>query len=181
MPRCRKVFLGVVILLLFPAGYFVFLWEQGNFHQITAGEAYRSAQLSGDEFAYYIKKYHIRSILNLRGENRNERWYEDEIKVSKDYNIMHYDIPLSADREPAEEHVQKLLAIFKTAPRPILIHCKAGSDRSGLVAAMWKVIVDKENKAEAGRQLYIFYGHVPIGGTSAMDNFFQEWKPPAPD
>ena len=42
---------------------------------------------------------------------------------------------------------------------------------------MWKVFVDKQPKAEARKQLSIFYGHVPIGKTIAMDRFFQSWDP----
>ena len=49
---------------------------------------------------------------------------------------------------------------------------------SGLVAAMWKVIVDKEPKSEAGKQLSILYGHLPIGKTTATDHFFENWTPP---
>ncbi|HET6516058.1 MAG TPA: DUF2147 domain-containing protein [Thermodesulfovibrionales bacterium] len=40
--------------------------QHRNFHAIAPGEACRSAQLDGDGLDYYIKKYHIRSLLNLR-------------------------------------------------------------------------------------------------------------------
>jgi undecaprenyl-diphosphatase len=42
---------------------------------------------------------------------------------------------------------------------------------------MWKVIVDKEPKSEAGKELSILYGHIPIGRTSAIDRFFENWRP----
>ncbi|MGO9611667.1 MAG: hypothetical protein ACLPX5_01335 [Dissulfurispiraceae bacterium] len=58
-----------------------------------------------------------------------------------------------------------------------LIHCKTGADRSGLVAAMWKTLIDKEPKDEAARQLSILYGHLSIGDTAAMDDFFEKWNP----
>ena len=47
----------------------------------------------------------------------------------------------------------------------------------GLVAAMLKVIVDKEPKSEAKKQLSILYGHVPLLGRAAKDRFFEEWNP----
>lgn len=174
----RKFFISALaLLLLLTAGFFLYIQEQGNFHPITDGEAYRSAQLDRDEFEYYIKKYNIKSILSLRGGNVDERWYQEEKRVSAELNIAHYDLPLSATHKPSEEDVRKLMEIFKHAPRPVLIHCQAGADRSGLVAAMWKVVVDKESKLEAKKQLSILYGHIPIGKTSAMDSFFQEWNP----
>jgi undecaprenyl-diphosphatase len=152
--------------------------EQGNFHPITEGEAYRSAQMDRDELEYYIEKHNIRSILNLRGKNPDAQWYIEEMQVSAECNVMHYDISLSVSREISNENVQRLIEIFKHAPRPILIHCQAGADRSGLVAAMWKVVVDKEPKSEAVKQLSILYGHLSIGKTTAMDHFFENWTPP---
>jgi len=86
-------------------------------------------------------------------------------------------VSLSADREPTRNETLILTGIFKSAPRPILIHCRAGADRSGLAAAMWKVIVDNTSKIEAGKQLSILYGHLPLGPTSAMDHFFENWFP----
>lgn len=167
----------LVLVFFLSASYFLYMEEQGNFHAITYGEAYRSAQLDRDEFEYYIKKYNIKSILNLRGEHPETTWYREEKKVMAEHNIQHYNIPLSSSREPYEADIQKLIEIFNNAPRPVLIHCQAGADRSGLAAAMWKVIVDKEPKSEAEKQLSIFYGHLPIGKTAAMDRFFQKWNP----
>jgi protein tyrosine/serine phosphatase len=173
-----KIFITLLILILsVTGGYIFYIMDQGNFHPITDGEAYRSAQLRGDKLEYYLKRYNIKSILNLRGGNHTADWYGEELTVSAANRIAHYDIALGSTKEPDEKDVKQLMEIFREAPRPILIHCQAGADRSGVVAAMWKVIVDKEPKSEAKKQLSIFYGHVPLGGTSAMDNFFEKWQP----
>ncbi len=177
----KKTLYSIVILILTPVlGGAIYAYKEAencNFHQITEGEAYRSAQMAGDELEHYINIYHIKSILNLRGKEPNARWYNDEIKASADKTVMHYDILLSAYSEPTADKVRTLIELIKSVPRPVLIHCQGGADRSGLVAAMWKVIVDKESKSEAGRQLSIFYGHLPFGPTSAMDHFFENWHP----
>ncbi|MCJ7663211.1 MAG: dual specificity protein phosphatase family protein [Desulfobacterales bacterium] len=176
--RLRIFIIALAVLLLPPASYFgVYMQVQGNFHPITAGEAYRSAKLDRDKLEYYVKKYNIKSIVNLLGEDPRKAWYREEIQVSAEHKIKHYDISLSATREPTEEDARQLVEIFQNAPRPVLIHCKGGSDRSGLVAAMWKVVVDKEPKSEARKQLSILYGHFPFNETSAMDHFFEHWDP----
>ncbi len=173
----RKFLFAFISLSILIAGYFIYFKQQNNFHPITVGEAYRSAQMDRDELEYYINKYHLRSILNLRGKNPEEDWYNDEVKISLEYGLTHYDLALSASRELTDQEVKRLVEIFESAPRPILIHCKSGADRSGLVAAMWKVIVDKETKEGAKNQLSLLYGHIPIGPTSAMDHFFERWRP----
>lgn len=175
----RKSRISVAILLpllLLSAGY-LYVRESHNFHPITEGEAYRSAQLDREEFEYFINRYNIKSIINLRGENPEAPWYREEMVVSGERNIKHYDIALSSSREPTEEDVRKLIEIFRTAPRPVLIHCLAGADRSGLAAAMWKVIIDKAPKSEAEKQLSILYAHLPVGKACAMDRFFRDWDP----
>jgi protein tyrosine/serine phosphatase len=178
MLRRLKFFVAVMaLLILIGAGYFLYMEEQGNFHPITYGEAYRSAILDRDELEYYIENYSIKSIVNLLGDHPNEPWYREEIEICTDHNVKHYNVSLPVSHEPTEEDVQKLVEIFRNAPRPVLIHCKAGADRSGLAAAMWKFIVDKEPKSEAGKQLSILYGHIPIGKTIAMDQFFKNWDP----
>ena len=168
----------MVVVVCVGSSYFIYMEEQGNFHPITESEAYRSAILDRDELENYVKEYNIKSIVNLLGEKAKETWYQEEIEVSAKYNVKHYDLSLPALREPNEEEVQRLVEIFKTAPRPVLIHCKAGADRSGLAAAMWRVVIDKEPKSTAGKHLSVWYGHIPVGNTIAMDRFFEKWNPP---
>jgi protein tyrosine/serine phosphatase len=168
----------LAVLLFLGAVSAVYMEEWGNFHAITPGEAYRSARLDRDELEYYIGKYHIKSILNLQGaRGPDDRYYSDEVTVYRELGLAHYDLELCAKEKPSKEETDQLIHIFKVAPRPILIHCKAGADRTGLAAAMWKVIVDGEPKSLAARQLSIRYFHLPFGAATAMDEFFEEWQP----
>lgn len=178
MRRKFKFVITALVLFLFTAGGYVsYVIASGNFHTITPGEAYRSAQLDSARLEYYIKKYGISSIVNLRGCNPDEVWYINEIKTCANLSVKHFDVSLSALHEPDPTQVRQLLEIFTSAPRPTLIHCKAGADRSGLVAAMWKVIVDHETKTTAKNQLTLWDGHIPVGGTIAMDRFYERWNP----
>jgi undecaprenyl-diphosphatase len=178
MSRKLKIALKTFsVLLLLYGCYLWYLAEQGNFHPITPGSAYRSAQLDRDELEHYIRKYRIKSILNLRNDTANAAWYEEELKISAEHGLVYYHVPLSAKREPKKESVEKIIDVFNSAPRPILIHCKAGADRTGLAAAIWKVVVDKEPKNQAEKQLSIRFFHFPIGGPAALDRFFDRWQP----
>jgi len=178
MVKQQKYSIAVLAIIVFLViGYILSVKVQGNFHSITPAEAYRSGQLDNDKLAEYVRQYNIRSILNLRGRHSGEGWYDDEVSVSSKLDIAHYDVSLSSDHELTDSEVHQLMDIFQKAPRPILIHCQAGADRSGLVAAMWKVVVDKEPKDSAAKQLSLRYGHIPIGDNSAMDRFFEKWNP----
>ncbi len=167
-----KAFLIFVIFIISIFGlYYAYNWFTGNFHVVTANEAYRSKQLNKKQLDCCINKYAIKSILNLRGDEPGAKWYEDEINISSYYGIKHYDFELPAMFEPEEKDMIQIINILKTAPKPMLIHCLGGADRSGLVSAIWKIVIDKESKEKAARQLSIFYGHMPFGKARAMDRW----------
>ena len=174
--HCRWLTFGIVgIAAGFIVGYSICVFTSGNFHTVTPGECYRSGQLTGEQLVDYHENYNIRSVLNLRGELTEDKSYQGEIKICEQLGMKHYDVKLSAKEEPAPEAVNEILNIFDTAPRPILIHCLGGSDRTSLVSAMWKTWVDDASKEEAKKQISIWYGHMPFGETSAMDEFFDTW------
>ncbi|WP_338669068.1 fused DSP-PTPase phosphatase/NAD kinase-like protein [Pseudodesulfovibrio methanolicus] len=174
--RTAAATLGVLAVLF--AARVWYLEEQGNFHAITVGEAYRSAQLDRDELAHYVRRHHIRSIINLRGDRPEKAWYREEIATARELGIRHFDFGgIRATRAPSPRQVHELLELFAMAPRPVLLHCRAGADRSGLAAALWKTMVDGAPASEARKQLSLRYGHVPVGPTTVLDAFFDHWNP----
>ena len=168
----------ICFLAIIVAARLWYLEEQGNFHPITPGEAYRSAQLDKDELEYYIRKFGIRSIINVRGKKNSQPWYMEEIETCRNLNVRHYDFKLSPKKAPSSQRIQELLRLYRIAPRPVLIHCKAGADRAGLAAALWTMVIDGEPKSEARRHLSIRYGHMPLGPTQALDAFLENWVIP---
>ena len=148
----KGAILFVCVLAAVGASRLWYLAEQGNFHTISTGKAYRSAQLDRDELERYIAKYDIRSVINLRGGNTDESWYEEEINTCRKMGVSHFDLGLSAQKAPSSKKIAALLVLFATAPRPVLIHCKGGADRAGLAAALWQMVVYGEPKSIAKKQ-----------------------------
>ena len=124
---------------------------------------------------YYFLKYGTLSVINLRGDYQGKRWYSNVIDACQKFGIVHHDLALSAEDIPSAEQVSELIRLFRDPPLPVLIHCKAGADRSGLAAALWKLAVEGAPRSEAEQQLSICYGHVPFGATQSMDDFIREW------
>jgi protein tyrosine phosphatase (PTP) superfamily phosphohydrolase (DUF442 family) len=171
----------LLLLLLLPGlalGAFVFsVVAHHNFHIVSPGQVYRSAQMNADALAAVIPEYGIKSILNLRGAGEGKDWYVGEIKTARQFGVQHFDYALSASRELTDEEMDQILATIRSAPKPILIHCKSGSDRTGLVGALYLYSLEGQPPQSAQRQLAVFYGHVPHllwCETIAMDNSF--WR-----
>lgn len=154
--------------------YWGILQYEGNLHAVSDGVLYRSAQLSKAEIASAVQRYRIKSVLNLRGAHAGQRWYDDEVAESAELGLTHYDYPLSAKRFVSDRQIAELLDIVRQAPKPLLIHCRSGADRTGLVAALYRYAETGASAAEADSELSLVYGHFPYltSRSVAMDNSF---------
>lgn len=166
--------LGAAALLF--GGYIGYLQLSGNFHEVIAGEVYRSAQPTPADINSYVGQYGIRTIVNLRGENPNSDWYRKEVQASEQAGVKHIDFALSASKEVTADQARQLVALLKDAPKPILIHCQAGADRTGLVSVLYLQQVAGRDEATAERQLSIRFGHIGIPYISSAYAMDISWE-----
>jgi protein tyrosine/serine phosphatase len=159
----------------FAGGWALGLQIVGNVHVVEDGLVFRAAQLNGSRLASLLETYGIKSVINLRGENHGSVWYEDEIAVTASHGVSHFDVRMSALNEPSDELVAQLIETLRLAPRPILIHCASGSDRTGLASALYEKFIERRSTDVASRQISFRYGHFPwLGNRSvAMDHTFR--------
>jgi protein tyrosine/serine phosphatase len=166
----------LLALVVHISGYVVYRVETSNFQTVVPGKVYRSGQLDEAQWMDYIHKYAIKSVLNLRGEHRASPWYQQEIRVAEHLGIAHYNFRLSASRDVDNDTLETILGTMRQAPKPMLIHCMSGSDRSGLIAAVYLFAIEGQLAEAAAHQLSLIYGHFPylLSTTGAMDRSF--WR-----
>jgi protein tyrosine phosphatase (PTP) superfamily phosphohydrolase (DUF442 family) len=168
--------LAVLTPTLMLASYWGYVYETGNFHTVVVDQAYRSGQLDEHQLTRYIKSYKIRTIVNLRGPNSGSKWYQDELRISDQLGVLHHDFDISAKHEVSDEVLDTILRLMRDVPKPILIHCGSGSDRAGLIAAVYQYSIGHQQAHEASAQLSMLYGHFPYFGNPsvAMDRSY--WR-----
>jgi protein tyrosine phosphatase (PTP) superfamily phosphohydrolase (DUF442 family) len=132
-----------------------------NFHTVEKDVLYRSAQPTGGDLEMIVNKHGIKSVINLRGAGPGQNWYDNELIVSEQYGLKRVDISMSAERLPHKRDLVKLLDAFRDLPKPILVHCRAGADRTGEAAAIFAFDHMKMSRSEASGQLHPYFGHVP--------------------
>ncbi|MDM9629601.1 dual specificity protein phosphatase family protein [Rhizobium sp. S152] len=179
-PRIRKMalyLLGMPALLI--GGYGLHLQATNNFHTVVAGEVYRSSQPSAQAIAGFEKAYGIKTIINLRGEGDNSKWYREEVEQARALGIQHVDFGMSAHKELTPARAEALIAIMRDAPKPLLIHCLSGADRTGLASALYLAAISGAGERKAEGQMSILYGHIslPITKAFAMDKSFEKMEP----
>jgi uncharacterized protein (TIGR01244 family) len=179
MTRLRKVLRLVALVLATVVALGGYLgWRQwtGNFATVVAGEVYRSNQPTPDRLASYARDHGIRTVLNLRGASPGADWYEAERKAADDLGLTLIDLPLSAGHELTRDQAETLLATLRDAPKPLLIHCRSGSDRTGLAAVVYQAMVAGIDEETAEQQLSIRYGHFSVPVLSAAWPMDASWE-----
>lgn len=166
----------MLLVLVWSAGYFGYLQLTGNFHAVIPGVVYRSAQVTPDRLrAYQGNRWHP-SVINLRGENPGDAWYDSEIATASDLGIAHFDFRMSASRVLPQDLAARPIALMRAAPKPLLIHCKSGADRTGLASALFLAAIAGADEEQAERQISIRYGHLGISLLSATYPIDESWE-----
>ena len=131
-----------------------------NFHKVNEN-LYRSGQPDEDEFESLYTFNNIRSVLNLRESSRSKRHISAINKKWKNA-ITLYEIPVDTD-EISEKDLYKILLILRDAPKPVLIHCLHGSNRTGCAVAAYRIVFENWSVEDAVSELTKpEYGHFKI-------------------
>jgi protein tyrosine phosphatase (PTP) superfamily phosphohydrolase (DUF442 family) len=148
-----------------------------NFHVVIPGCLYRSGQLSADSLAERAARQGICSVINLRGPNPGQAWYEREWAVARCQHLKLYDLPVDSQCPTASE-LTELLDVLEGCPKPVLIHCQSGIDRSGIVAAISILLLDEFGSLERARTHVGWrYGHMPWrDNVSVQERFLDSYE-----
>lgn len=177
--RTRPLRVSLAVLLTagsFLGAYAGYLQLSGNFHTVIAGELYRSAQPSPAQLENYVREHGIKTVINLRGPKDNAQWYVQEVAAARRLDVWHIDFGMSATKILSPQRADELVAIMKSAPKPILIHCQAGADRTGLASVIYSKQIAGVGEDVAERQLSFYYGHVSIPHVSSAYAMDTSWN-----
>lgn len=155
----RWQIISLVILVTLGA---VRLATRNNFHVLIPGEMYRSAQLSAETLKSKVEKHGIKTVISLRRPKPDESWYVNEKQVATELGISHHDIAMDLTFSPRIDHLIELRDLLEEAPRPLLVHCRAGADRTGLAAIIARLLDSEstleEARAQVGPRYHVFDG-----------------------
>ena len=108
-----------------------------NFHWIEPGEAARSAQAYAGFLGPFLRAHGIRALVNLRGSNPGHFWWRYETRVCRRAGVVHVDAKLNSRQLPTPAMIVDLLDAYDASPRPLLIKCSGGQDRTSFAAGLY--------------------------------------------
>lgn len=175
--RRRRRVVAVGLLLVAALGATVLFRNSlfyRNFGVVDQGFVYRAAQPE-ENLKTLVEKYKVASILNLRGGGTSDSFYTDEVRLATAKGIDFYDYPMSANRRPKRRDLLILIDLFQRCRYPLLIHCKSGSDRTGLASGLYLMVRSGTPPEKALDAFSLYYGHVPLFGPQNLHEPFDEY------
>ncbi|PLA75192.1 protein-tyrosine-phosphatase [Hydrogenovibrio sp. SC-1] len=141
-----------------------------NFHRLSA-DAYRSNHPSAGFLKKVQKKYGVKTIVSMRRADTKGPYLFEKAACDK-LGLILVNHVMSSRRLPEVEEIIKAKEILETAEYPILIHCKSGADRAGLMSVFYKHFILKQPIQKAVSELSMKYGHFRWANTGKLDYFF---------
>lgn len=140
-----------------------------NQHRIV-GDIWRSAQ-PAPRHLRRIAAHGVRTIINLRGpEAHGAYWLEQEACARLGLELV--DVKLKSRAAPKIAELARIRDAIAKIDGPTLIHCKSGSDRTGLFCGLYLVLREGVPVADARHQLALRFGHIRASKTGVLDHLF---------
>ena len=152
-------------------GIFRFKWR--SLYQIS-NNVYRSNQPFPWQIVADIKKRGIKTIINLRGVRDCSSYYLEKETCERN-NIKLINFPVTSRDVPKAETILEAKELFKKIEYPIIMHCKSGADRAGLMSALYLILHENMSVEEAKNQLSLKYLHLKYAKTGILDAFFESY------
>lgn len=143
-----------------------------NFHRIDE-HAFRSSQPTTYQLRNIIKKHGIKTVLNLRGYEKNSPLRALEEKVCKDMGVKLIYVNAYSRKIPEPKMLEEFRETFKTIEYPVLIHCKAGADRAGIGSMLYLHYHKGVPLEHTGQLKFWPYGHIKHARTGLVDMFVE--------
>jgi protein tyrosine/serine phosphatase len=155
--------------LLVDHGALRLLWT--NQAAVVPGQFYRSNHPTPGRLAAMVRRFGIRSVVNLRGlcVNGSDALSREQ---ARRLNLAFFDAPVSSGHPPSRDRALALARILLQAPQPVLVHCKSGADRAGLAAGMFLLLRGGTTRA-ALDQLSLRFGHLRHSRAGVLTAFFR--------
>jgi hypothetical protein len=185
MARSWQTLLVGFCVVAFAAATFVYFraaYTHGKrLHVVVPGRFYRCGQLTADGFTDAVERFGIRTIVNVQEDVPDpELWhnYFDRSTIKESalcrqlgvrYVWLAPDLVSRYESDPRPKAIDEFLALMDDESTwPVLLHCKAGLHRTGLLAAVFRMEYQGWSPQAALRELKA-YGFGEWAGTAAND------------
>jgi protein tyrosine/serine phosphatase len=133
--------------------------------------AWRSAQPAPHHIRV-LARQGVRTIINLRGERECGSYWLEQAACER-HGIKLVNFQVRSRQAPTAEQIRAAKELFDSIEYPMLLHCKSGADRVGLMSVLYRHLKEGVPLEEAKEQLSLRYGHFRQADTGVLDRVFE--------
>lgn len=143
-----------------------------NRHKLS-DEAWRSAQPAPHHIRSAARAG-VKTVVNLRGDQSyGTTWLEERACAQNGVKLINF--KLRSRAAPTRDELHAIRNLLETIDYPVLLHCKSGADRAGLMSVLYAHVRKGQPISEARRQLSLKYGHIKQADTGVLDAVFERY------
>ena len=142
----------------------VWMWEEAledriipkRFGVVEPGQIYRCGRLHRALVEETLKKYDIARIVDLTGGYPKDQDQKAEVRAAEALGIKRVEIYLDGDGTGDIRQYAEAIAFIHDAVRdnkPVLVHCAAGTQRTGGIIAAYRMLVQQKPPGEVQQEM----------------------------
>jgi hypothetical protein len=116
-------------------------WPAHHFAVVQPDVLYRSGQPDEAGLRDILRDHQIRTVVNLRGARPGESWWRGERDVCRDCGVRLVDVEIDSQETVVSGLQQFLTVAADSNCHPVLVHCEAGSVRTGFAVAAYRIVM----------------------------------------
>lgn len=115
-----------------------------KFEAVDDGVLYRAGMLSIEDFGRLIEENGIKTVLCVRGGTSSplqNAWYRRETAWCEDHGVNFVHAPMtSAESKRNPRAIETFWEVIDDPSKhPVLVHCEAGVDRTGVLSYLYRI------------------------------------------
>jgi len=144
----KKILIAIAAIVVIGVGYKLYdTYVNYRFMTISEGKVYKSGCIPPAKIKDFVERYHIKSIVDLRGPadpdtinnpEKHEEIMAEKEATSKIPGLRYYNIP--SHQVPNKETLRKFFKVMDDKSNyPVLIHCYHGIGRAQMYSALYRI------------------------------------------
>ncbi|RZJ61160.1 MAG: protein phosphatase [Flavobacterium sp.] len=181
----KKLLIVFGVLLLACVGKYVYdVNIDHNFEEVSEGKVYRSGTIPPDELPDYIRKYKIKSVVDLRRPGTADQVNNPEVSpellaekeaLAKVPGTRYFDV--GSQQIPDQATLNKYFEVMDDPDNyPVLVHCYHGEGRAPLFGAIYQIEYEGMANNEAREQTRWFEDLCVFAKNKSKGEYLMSYK-----